>query len=96
VQWELANIVAAARGAHLLIVFPRSAEAERAARWQNLKPVFAGTSWSAAADRVDIEGALALFVQGEGFVVIKSRAAHESDYEAALRVATFLMRRPRP
>jgi len=92
VQWELANIVAAARGAHLLIVFPRSAEAERAARWQNLKPAFAGTPWSAAADRVDIEGALALFVQGEGFVVIRSRAAHESDYEAALRVATFLMR----
>jgi hypothetical protein len=25
--------------------------------------------------------------------VIKSRAAHESDYEAALRVATFLMGR---
>jgi len=29
-------------------------------------------------------------VQGEGFVVIKSRAAHESDYKAALRIATFL------
>lgn len=92
VQWELASIVTAARVAHLLIVFPRSADAERAERWQNLKPAFADTPWSAAAETVDIKGALAVFVRGEGLVVIKSRAAHESDYEAALRVATFLMR----
>jgi hypothetical protein len=39
----------------------------------------------------DIAGALAVFVRGEGFVVVRSRAAHESDYESALRVATFLM-----
>jgi len=32
-------------------------------------------------------------VRSEGLVVIRSRAAHESDYEAALRVATFLMGR---
>jgi hypothetical protein len=32
-------------------------------------------------------------VQTEGFVVIRSRAAHESDYQAALRVATYLMGR---
>jgi hypothetical protein len=32
-------------------------------------------------------------VQNEGFVVIKSRAAHKSDYEAALLVATLLMDR---
>jgi hypothetical protein len=30
-------------------------------------------------------------VRSESFVVIRSRAAHESDYEAALRVATHLM-----
>ena len=93
VQWELANIVAASRIAHLLIVFPRNADSERAERWQNLKPAFAGTPWSAAAEAADVAGALALFVHGDGFVVIKSRAAHESDYEAALRVATFMMGR---
>jgi hypothetical protein len=91
VQWELAAIVATARAAHLLIVFPRTSEAERAARWQNLKPALANTHWSAAADAVDIAGALAVVVRSEGFLVIRSRAAHESDYEAALRVATFLM-----
>jgi len=32
-------------------------------------------------------------VRSESFVVIGSRAAHESDYEAALRVATYLMDR---
>jgi hypothetical protein len=30
-------------------------------------------------------------VRSESFVVIRSRAANESDYEAALRVATYLM-----
>jgi hypothetical protein len=93
VQWELANIVALGRMSRLLIVFPRSADAERATRWQNLKLALAGTPWSAAADTIDITGALAIIVRSEGFVVIRSRAAHESDYEAALRVATFLMGR---
>jgi hypothetical protein len=46
---------------------------------------------SAAADAIDTVGALAIIVRSEGFVVIRSRAAHESDYEAALRVAIFLM-----
>jgi hypothetical protein len=91
VQWELANIVATARTGHLLIVFPRTSEPERAARWQNLKPALANTPWSAAADAIDIAGALAVIARSKGFVVIRSRAARESDYEAALRIATFLM-----
>ena len=95
VQWELSNIAALGRLNRLLIVFPRSTNAERAARWENLKPALAGTPWSAAADAIDIAGALAIFVQSEGFAVVKSRAAHESDYEAALRVATFLIGRGR-
>jgi hypothetical protein len=78
-----------------LIVFPRSTDAERTARWQNLKLALDGTPWSVAADAIDITGALAVFMQAEGFVVIRSRAAHESDYQGALRVATYLMgRRP--
>jgi hypothetical protein len=93
VQWELANIVALARMNRLLIVFPRSADAERAARWENLKPALADTPWSAAAAALDITDALAIFVRSKGLVVIRSRSAHESDYEAALRVATFLMGR---
>ena len=63
---------------------------ERAVRWENPKSAFANTPWSAAAEAIDITGALAVVVPSEGFVVI-SRAAHESDYEPALRVATFLM-----
>jgi len=96
VQWELANIVALGLMNRLLIVFPRSADAERAARWENLKSALANTPWSAAADAIDIAGTLAIFMRGGGFVVVKSRAAHESDYEAALRVATFLMGRGDP
>ena len=95
VQWELSNIAALGRLNRLLIVFPRSTDAERTARWQNLKLALDGTPWSVAADTIDITGALAVFMQAEGFVVIRSRAAHESDYQGALRVATYLMgRRP--
>ncbi len=98
VQWELANVIRQDRIAGLLIVFPRITEADRNERWQNLKPAFSDTSWSAAMERVDIAGALAVFVAADrGIVVIKSRKANESDYETALRVATYLMRqRPSP
>jgi hypothetical protein len=96
VQWELANVIRQDRIAGLLIVFPRITEADRNERWQNLKPAFADTSWAAAMERVDIAGALAVFVAADrGIVVIKSRKANESDYETALRVATYLMR-PKP
>jgi hypothetical protein len=44
-----------------------------------------------SAPRQAYTGTLAILGQSEGLFVIKSRAAHESDYEAALRVATFLM-----
>ena len=95
VQWELSNIAALGCLNRLLIVFTRSTDTERTARWQNLKLALDGTPWSVAADAVDITGALAIFVRNESFVVIKSRAAHESDYQAVLRVATYLMgRRP--
>jgi hypothetical protein len=93
VQWELADIVAQRRVGQLLIVFPRIADKDRAERWENLKPVFGGTEWSAAADTVDIAGALAIFMRDQSFVVIRSRRAHESDYELALRVAAYLMDR---
>jgi hypothetical protein len=93
VQWELSNIAALGRLNRLLIVFPRSTDAERAARWDNLKPALANTHWSMAADAIDVAGALAIFVCGDGLIVIRSPAAHECDYEAALRVATFLMGR---
>jgi hypothetical protein len=93
VQWELANVIRQDRLAGLLIVFPRITEADRNERWQNLKPAFSETSWSAAMERVDIAGALAVFITvHRGIVVIKSRKANESDYETALRVATYLMR----
>jgi hypothetical protein len=96
VQWELANVLRQDRIAGLLIVFPRITEADRNERWQNLKPAFCDTSWSAAMERVDIAGALAVFISADlGIVVIKSRKSNESDYETALRVATYLMR-PRP
>jgi hypothetical protein len=98
VQWELANVIRQDRLAGLLIVFPRITEADRNERWQNLKPAFSDTSWSAAIERVDIAGALAVFITvHRGIVVIKSRKANESDYETALRVATYLMRqKPAP
>ena len=79
VQWELANVIRQDRIAGLLIVFPRITEADRNERWQNLKPAFSDTSWSAAMERVDIAGALAVFVAADrGIVVIKSRKANES------------------
>jgi hypothetical protein len=98
VKWELANVLRQDRIAGLLIVFPRITEADRTERWQNLKPAFGDTSWSAAMERVDIAGALAVFISADlGIVVIKSRKANQSDYETALRVATYLMRqRPSP
>jgi hypothetical protein len=93
VQWELANVLKQDRIAGLLIVFPRITETDRNERWQNLKPAFCDTSWSAAMERVDIAGALAVFISADlGIVVIKSRKTNESDYETALRVATYLMR----
>jgi hypothetical protein len=93
VQWELANVLRQDRIAGLLIVFPPITEADRNERWQNLKPAFCDTSWSAAMERVDIASALALFIAADrGIVVVKSRKANESDYETALRVATYLMR----
>jgi hypothetical protein len=97
VQWELANVLRQGRIAGLLIVFPRITEADRNERWQNLKPAFCDTAWSAAMERVDIASALAVFVAADrGFVVVKSRKANESDYETALRVATYLMRQRPP
>jgi len=98
VQWELANVLKQDRISGLLIVFPPITEADRNERWQNLKSAFWGTSWSAPIEHVDITCALALFITADrGIVVIKSRKANESDYETALRVATYLMsQRPAP
>ena len=97
VQWELVNVLRQGRIAGLLIVFPRITEADRIERWQNLKPAFCDTSWSAAVERVDIASALAVFIAADrGIVVVKSRKANESDYETALRVATYLMRQSPP
>src|SRR5262245_9051720 len=93
VQWELANVLKQDRLAALLIVFPRITEADRNERWQNLQSAFGDTAWSAAMEGVDIARALAVFIAADrGIVVIKSRKANQSDYEAALRVATYLMR----
>jgi len=54
------------RMAGLLIVFPRITEADRNERWQNLKPAFSDTAWSAAMERVDIANALAVFIAADG------------------------------
>ena len=92
VQWELRNVIAQGRIARLLIVFPRIKETDRAERWLNLRAAFDATGSLASAARVDVGYALAVFATGAGeFTVIKSHKAHESDYEAALRVATYLM-----
>ena len=97
VQWELADVLRQGRIAEFLIVFSRITEADRSERWQNLKPAFCDTSWSAAMEQVDIAYALAVFVAADrGVVVLKSRKAHESDYETARRVATYLMRERPP
>jgi hypothetical protein len=98
VQWELAKVLERGRIAGLLIVFPPITEVDRSERWQNLKSAFGDTAWSAAMERVDVARALALFIAADrGIVVIKSRKANESDYETALRVATYLMRqKPAP
>jgi hypothetical protein len=94
VQWELANVIGQGRITKLIIVFPRITEAERGERWQNLKPAFEGSSWSTALERVDIAGALVVFVGPDGnLAAVKSRKSHESDYEIALRVAAYLMHR---
>jgi hypothetical protein len=54
---------------------------------------FRGTSWQSGAAAVGTAGALAVFAGGAGrFMAIRSRRAHESDYQSALRVATYLMR----
>ena len=93
IQWELANVLKLDRLAALLIVFPRITEADRNERWQNLKAAFGDSSWSAAMESVDIARALAVFIAADrGIVMVKSRNANQSDYEAALRVATYLMR----
>jgi hypothetical protein len=97
IQWELANVLKQDRIAALLIVFPRITEADRNERWQNLKAAFGDTAWSAAMEHVDIARALAVFIAADrGIVVVKSRKANQSDYEAALQVATYLMRQGPP
>jgi hypothetical protein len=55
------------------------------------KPVVNQVAGLRRVKHINITGTLAILGQSEGLFVIKSRAAHESDYEAALRVATFLM-----
>jgi hypothetical protein len=93
IRWELATVLKQDRIARLLIVFPRITEADRNERWQNLKAAFGDSSWSAAMEGVDIARALAVFISVDrGIVVVKSRKANQSDYETALRVATYLMR----
>jgi hypothetical protein len=97
VQWELAKVLEQGRIAALLIVFPRITEADRNERWQNLKAAFSDTARSAALEGVDIARALAVFIAADrGVVVVKSRKANQSDYEAALRVATYMMRQGPP
>jgi hypothetical protein len=97
IRWELATVLKQDRIARLLIVFPRITEADRNERWQNLKAAFSDTSLSAAMESVDIARALAVFIAADrGIVVVKSRKANQSDYEAALRVATYLMRQGPP
>jgi hypothetical protein len=97
VRWELTNVLGHDRIAGLLIVFPRITDADRNERWQNLTPAFCDTSWSAAVERVDVARALAVFIAADrGIVVVKSRNANQSDYETALRVATYLMRQSLP
>jgi hypothetical protein len=92
VQWELANVLTRGLISRLLIVFPRIDEPDRLARWNNLRTAFDGTDFAAAAARLDIAHALAIFVGGDReFVTVKNRKATQSDYETALRVATFLM-----
>jgi hypothetical protein len=93
VQWELANVLTQGLISRLLIIFPRIDEADRLARWSNLRTAFDSTDFAPAAARLDIAHALAIFVGGDQeFVAVKSRKATQSDYETALRVATFLMR----
>jgi hypothetical protein len=97
IQWELTNVLKQDRIAALLIVFPRITEGDRNERWQNLKAAFGDTAWSAAMEHVDIARALAVFIGADrGIVVVKSRKANQSDYEAALQVATYLMRSASP
>jgi len=94
VQWELANVLARGLIPKLLVIFPRVQEPDRLARWSNLRTTFDGTEFAAAAVRFDIAQTLAVFVDGDReFVAVRSRKATQSDYETALRVATFLMRR---
>lgn len=93
VQWELSTVVALERLADLLIVFARTTDTERAERWRNLTPAFEGTAWSHAADEIDIADVLAVVLTNDGIVAIKSQRSHESDYQAALRIAVYLMAR---
>lgn len=94
VRWELASTLEQSRLTRLLVVFPPSRPEERAVRWENLKAPLASTPWAAAAAAVDIADTLALFFQPDGRIVqVRSRRAAESDYEAAVRVATYVMAR---
>jgi hypothetical protein len=93
VRWELASTIEQGSLDKLLVVFPRLTDAERAARWENLKPAFQATRWEQSAAQVTVARALALLVGEDGrFAIITSRRGHESDYEAALRIAAYLMR----
>jgi hypothetical protein len=44
-----------------------------------------------AAEAIDVAGALAVVMTNDDIVAIKSQRGHESDYQAALRIAVYLM-----
>jgi hypothetical protein len=54
-----------------------------------MNPAFDNTPLSAAANKLDISGTIAIFVCDKELVPIRSRAGHESDYQTALRVALY-------
>lgn len=92
VRWELASILGQSRLERAVIVFPPMDDGARRDRWENLKPCFEGTGHAAAAAALNPADTLALVPTADGrFVQLTSGSVRESDYEAALRVAIYLI-----
>lgn len=96
VRWELSSIMQRDRLDRLLMLFPPTPAADRTLRWNNLRPAFEGTPWQEATTGLDASRALSVFAGPDGrMIAITSSTPRESDYEAAFRVATYLLRSAR-
>ncbi len=94
VQWELNKVLEQRGMGKLVMVLPPESADERTARWSNLRPPLGGTAWTNDLAETDAARVIAVVFGPTGATAITGGNVYESDYETALRVATYVMQNP--